>query len=154
IRMRKIAITGALGHIGSRFIHSLRPGDFDDVLLVDNLATQRYCSLLKLPARVPFRFVDDDVVTGDLRARLDGMDAVIPLAALTDAATSFDRAEEVERVNFIGTERVARACAAVGARLIFPSTTSVYGTQAEVVDESCSAADLKPQSPYAESKLK
>src|SRR5262249_26187207 len=34
-----------------------------------------------------------------------------------------------------------------------PSTTSVYGTQSELVDEGCLEAELKPQSPYAESKL-
>jgi len=38
--------------------------------------------------------------------------------------------------------------------MIFLSTTSVYGTQAEVVDEACTADELKPQSPYAESKLR
>jgi nucleoside-diphosphate-sugar epimerase len=35
--------------------------------------------------------------------------------------------------------------------LVFPSTTSVYGMQAETVDEECDS--LRPQSPYAESKL-
>ena len=35
--------------------------------------------------------------------------------------------------------------------MIFPSSTSVYGSQAELVDEEC--RDLLPQSPYAESKL-
>ena len=37
----KLLITGALGHIGSRFIHDLRPGEFSEVVLVDNLATRR-----------------------------------------------------------------------------------------------------------------
>jgi len=37
--------------------------------------------------------------------------------------------------------------------LIFLSTTSVYGTQNEIVDENCSEDELKPQSPYAHSKL-
>jgi len=36
---------------------------------------------------------------------------------------------------------------------VFPSTTSVYGSQAEVVDENCPLEELKPQSPYAEFKL-
>jgi nucleoside-diphosphate-sugar epimerase len=36
--------------------------------------------------------------------------------------------------------------------LIFPSSTSVYGSQGELVDENCS--DLQPQSPYAECKIK
>jgi len=76
------------------------------------------------------------------------------MAAMTNAAGSFDIQEQVERVNYEGTERVARACAATASRLLFLSTTSVYGTAREVVDESCSAEDLKPQSPYAESKLR
>lgn len=37
--------------------------------------------------------------------------------------------------------------------MLFLSTTSVYGTQREVVDEMCSVEELKPQSPYAASKL-
>jgi nucleoside-diphosphate-sugar epimerase len=41
-----------------------------------------------------------------------------------------------------------------GVRLLFPSTTSVYGSQSEVVDETCPIEELKPLSPYAEYKLK
>lgn len=49
----KIVITGALGHIGSAFIHSITPGQYDKVLLVDNLSGERYSSLFNLPAGVP-----------------------------------------------------------------------------------------------------
>jgi UDP-glucose 4-epimerase len=152
--MKRLLITGALGHIGSSLIHQIRPGEFDEVVLFDNLATQRYCSLFNLPAGVPFRFVEGDVLTADLGKLVAGMDAVIHLAAITNAAGSFDIQEQVEKVNHTGTERVARACQAAGARLIFLSTTSIYGKQDGVVDEACSVADLKPQSPYAESKLR
>ena len=152
--MTKLLVTGALGHIGSRFIHGLTPGDFSEVVLVDNFATQRYCSLFDLPAGVPFRFVEADVCNADLNRLVAGMDAVIHLAAITDAAGSFDRQAQVERVNFDGTERVARACAAAKARLVFPSSTSVYGSAEEVVDEDCPIDELKPQSPYADSKLR
>ena len=34
------------------------------------------------------------------------------------------------------------------------SSTSVYGTQEKQVDEDCRCEELKPQSPYAETKLK
>jgi UDP-glucose 4-epimerase len=57
----KLFITGALGHIGSRFIHSIKPGEFEQVVLMDNMSTQRYCSLLNLLKCVPFRFIEDDV---------------------------------------------------------------------------------------------
>jgi len=149
----KIVVTGALGHIGSAFIHSLSPNDEYDVTLMDDMSAQRYCSLFNLPEGVSFRFVEGDVCTTHLETIFDGAKAVVHLAALTDAATSFDRKDAVERVNFNGTRRVAEACRATGAALIFPSTTSVYGVQQGLVDESCPVSELRPQSPYAETKL-
>jgi UDP-glucose 4-epimerase len=150
----KLLITGPLGHIGSKFIHHIKPGDYDQVVLLDNLLTQRYCSLFNLPAGVPFQFVEADVCNADLETLFKGVDVVIHFAAITDAANSFENAERVEEVNFAGTERVARACVANGCRMVFFSTTSVYGTQEKLVDENCSEEELKPQSPYAASKLK
>lgn len=151
----KIAITGALGHIGSQLIRTL-PFRFPDaeILLVDNLSTQRYASLFNLPACGRYRFLQSDILTADLANMLAGSDVVVHLAAITDAANSFEHKEQVEQVNFEGTQRVARACLQIGSALVFPSTTSVYGSQAETVDEECPPSDLKPQSPYAESKLR
>jgi nucleoside-diphosphate-sugar epimerase len=149
----KIVLTGALGHIGSRLIQTL-PVDFPDAsfVLIDDLSTQRYCSLFNLPT-ARFRFEAADVLTAPVEELFAGADAVIHLAAVTDAVASFDQRERVEQVNFEATGRVARACAAAGAPLIFLSTTSVYGSQSEVVDENCPDEELKPQSPYAEAKL-
>lgn len=150
----RLLVTGALGHIGSRFIHSIKPGDFDEVVLLDNLHSQRFPSLFNLPDGVPMRFVDEDVCTGDLEQQLSSSDVVIHLAAITDAAGSFDNQEEIEKVNFDGTRRLADACVATGCKLIFLSTTSVYGVQEGEVDEDCPVDQLKPQSPYADSKLR
>lgn len=151
--MTTLLITGALGHIGSRLIHSLRPGEFSEVMLLDDLTTQRYCSFYNLPDGVPYEFIEADICETPLEPMLDDVDVVIHLAAITNAAGSFAIQEHVERVNFLGTERLAKACAATGTRLIFISTTSVYGVSDGVVDEDCPISDLKPQSPYAASKL-
>jgi nucleoside-diphosphate-sugar epimerase len=151
----KVVITGALGHIGSHLIREM-PVMFPEaeMVMIDNLATQRYCALFNLPSFGRYRFLETDVLTADLAPLFDGAAVVVHLAAITDAANSFQIKEEVEQVNFTGTERVARACRQVGCALIFPSTTSVYGSQADEVDEDCPVNDLKPQSPYAEAKLK
>jgi len=151
----KIVVTGALGHIGSRLIREL-PTMFPEaeIVLIDNLSTQRYCSLFNLPASGQYYFLEADVLTADLTSIFDGATAVVHLAAITDATNSFKIKETVERVNFTGTERVVQACREVDCALIFPSTTSVYGSQADKVDEDCSISDLKPQSPYAEAKLR
>ena len=60
----------------------------------------------------------------------------------------------MEAHNLEATERVAEAAAEAGARLFFLSSTSVYGTADEVVDEDCPESELRPQSPYAETKLR
>lgn len=148
----KIVITGALGHIGSALIRAFKPGETSSLVLVDDLSTQRYCSLFSLPDGVPYRFFEGDVLNHDLTALFQGADAVIHLAAITNATASFENQAQVERVNLDGTERVARACAATGAPLVFLSTTSVYGMSDGVVDEDCPDEQLQPQSPYATSK--
>ncbi len=150
----KIVVTGALGHIGSALIRSL-PEKFPgaELIMIDSLATQRFASLFGLPRNAERQFLEGDIREIELAPIVDGADAVVHLAAITDAAGSVDRAEEVEANNFEGTKAVAAACKATGARLIALSSTSVYGTQKEVVDEDCDEEDLQPQSPYARIKL-
>lgn len=149
----KLVVTGALGHIGSRFIQEIRPGDYREVILIDNLSTQRYASLFHLPEGVPFRFFEEDILQADLRRRFEGADCVIHLAAATHAAGSFADPAEVERVNLRGTERVAEACLETGARLLLPSTTSIYSADSGTLREDCDESFLRPQTPYASSKL-
>jgi len=151
----KIVVTGALGHIGSRLIREL-PNFFKnaEIVMIDNMKTQRYASLFNLPKTGRYRFIEGDVTIMDLKPALTGADAVVHLAALTDAAGSFGRADEVEKVNFTATKCVAEACSEMGVPMIHASSTSVYGTQNDVVDEFCGVDELNPQSPYAETKLR
>lgn len=151
----KIVVTGALGHIGSRLVRELPlyfPGA--EIVMIDNMMTQRYASLFDLPSWGHYRFVQMDIAKDDFGSVLDGAHALVHLAAITDAAGSFGRAAELEANNFEATQKVATLCAENGIRLIALSSTSVYGTQAAVVSEDCSEDELKPQSPYAETKLK
>ncbi|MEK9628825.1 MAG: SDR family oxidoreductase [Nitrospinota bacterium] len=151
----KIIITGALGHIGSRVVREL-PEVFHEpeIVLIDNLHTQRYPSLFNLPGNGVYKFYEEDILKTDLRPFFEGAEVVLHLAAITDAASSFKNRGQVETVNFEGTVKVAEACREMGCSMIHISSTSVYGTQKLVVAEDCSPEDLNPQSPYAETKLK
>jgi UDP-glucose 4-epimerase len=151
----KIVVTGAIGHIGSYVIRQLAvqfPGA--EIVLIDNMITQRFASLFNLPSIGRYKFIEADVTKGDLRSTFQDAHVVIHLAAMTDAAGSFEKAEQLEANNYQATVNVAKACLQTGARLIALSSTSVYGTQNEVVAEDCSPEELKPQSPYAITKLK
>ncbi len=149
----KLLITGALGHIGSRLIHSIKPGEFDEVIMLDNLATQRYCSLFDLPDGVKFRFFEENICTSDLDPYFKGVDIVLHFAAMTESAGSIDKQKEVEEVNLLGTERVAAACSKNGCRLFFPSSTSVYTSASGSLDEDSETDENNAQTPYAASKI-
>lgn len=151
----KIIVTGAMGHIGSYLIRDL-PTQFPNskIVMIDNLMTKRFPSLFNLPPNGQYQFIEGDVTQMDLRPVFKDAFVVIHLAAITDAAGSFENASELEANNYTATLKVAEACLETGARLISLSSTSVYGTQNELVSEDCSPDELKPQSPYATTKLK
>lgn len=149
---KKIVITGACGHIGSLLIRAL-PEVYPELqlILIDNMRAQRYCSLFDY--KHPYAFIQEDFRQINLDELLSNADVLIHLAAITDAASSFTMAEEVFDINYHGTKKLADACSRTDTKLIFPSTTSVYGSQKKQIDETCSSQELLPQSPYAESKL-
>ena len=154
--MKTIIITGGLGHIGSKLIGYLINRNYH-IICIDNLLTQRVNSLRGLIGNPSFEFVDIDLAHKNFNlaeAISDTkVDCVVHLAAITNAEASHDKADEVHSNNFNSTETIVNFCKDYGVKLIFPSSTSVYGSaDAEVFEDDPSV--LKPQSPYAESKVK
>ena len=149
----KLIITGALGHIGSHLIRHIG-SIFKDahVVMVDDLSTQRYASLFDLPKNVSYTFLEGKAQDMDLSFVKEAQ-AVIHLAAMTNAAGTASTPELVHENNFQSTKSIADTCLKFNVPLIFPSSTSVYGSQSSLVDEGCTREELQPQSPYAESKL-
>lgn len=160
----KILITGALGHIGSQLIRSL-PTAYSGVqiIMLDNMITQRYASLFNLPSNGNYHFIENDVLETDqtkfnLNELINSVNYVIHLAALTDATKSFDQPEQMHNINFTITKRIAELCTKYHKPLFFPSSTSVYGPKTNdkpiTIDDIEPRNYIQPQSPYAESKLR
>lgn len=151
----RILVTGALGHIGSELIRYLPSviNSIKEIIMIDNLSTQRFCSLYNLPYK-KHRFIEGDIRNLDINLIISEVDYVIHLAAITDATKSFYNSEEVENNNYNCTEIIANACLKSRSKLIMLSSTSVYGTQDKIVNEDCLIEDLQPQSPYAKTKLR
>ena len=149
----KILITGGAGHIGSYLIREL-PNllKIKEIYIVDNMISNRYCSLFDLPDLTRYKFLDIDLSKNELNS-LPEVDIVIHLAAKTDAAQSANREEEFYSNNLEATKSIIEYSKSNDSKLIFASTTSVYGPQSDLVDEQCDKTDLNPQSPYADVKL-
>jgi len=146
-KQMKILITGGCGHIGSKLIRRLSPQH--DIIVVDNMLTQRYCSLFKTDRKLKFYEMD----ARDFDFIEEPIDMVIHFAAITDAAGSFESKEKLEEVNIFQTKKFIDKCNLHGVKkFIFPSSTSVYGVAAKLVDED-TPEFVNPQSPYAESKI-
>lgn len=150
----KIIVTGALGHIGSSLIRYLsRLKNINKIYLVDNFASQRYCSLFNLPDKAPFSFLELDLANCKIKD-IPTSDFIIHLAAKTDAAQSPKYEKVFYKNNFAATKNVIKYSKKIKSQLIFASSTSVYGPQSNLVDENCNVKELKPQTPYADIKLK
>jgi UDP-glucose 4-epimerase len=146
----RIAITGGLGYIGSRLLARTAPDALRSITVID----KRSADLLDPATANNVIFANNDILTSPLDRLINGADVVVHLAAIVGANASERDSALMNDINVAGTRRVAEACARCGARLIFPSTTSVYGSRRAVVDESCSGDDIRPQTLYATTKLK
>jgi len=147
----KLIITGALGHIGSYLFRQLLTKDFiNQIYLIDNIQSQRFCSLFNLPNNSKIKFIDMDLSKKKIDFKAD---IILHFAAKTDAAQSHKYEKEFSKNRKI-TNNIINYCNKYKVKMIFASSTSVYGPQDNIVNENCSNKDLKPQSPYASVKLK
>ncbi len=148
----KIVVTGALGHIGSALIREPQIVEMaDEIVMIDDLSTQRYSSLFNLPDGVKYSFLQGDVQDQLTPSLLAGAAAVVHLAGTISPVASFADPESTFGNNLRITTHVSDMCELTGTPLIFASTTSVYTTTNRSVDES--SKELHPASPYAQCKL-
>ena len=72
---------------------------------------------------------------------------------MTNAEKSFGKKKEMFKNNLNCFYTVLNYCKKNKTKLVHLSSTSIYGKQADLVDENCENKFLKPQSPYAKIKL-
>ena len=150
----KIIITGACGHIGSYVAENVHKIiKIKSTILIDNLESNRYCSIFNLKKKSNIKFHVKDL--NDIKAlnEFKKVDYLIHCASMTNAEKSFSKEKEMYKNNLDCMNVVVDFCKKNKIKLIHLSSTSVYGKQAELVDEKCEKKYLKPQSPYAKIKL-
>jgi nucleoside-diphosphate-sugar epimerase len=145
----RILVTGSDGYIGSVLAPFLAESGHDVVGL--DTRFYRGCDFGPGDADVPTLVRDvRDVVAHEL----EGFDAVVHLAALSnDPVGDLDPGLTAE-INYEATIRVAEAAREAGVRrFVFASSCSMYGASGsgDALDES---APLRPITAYAESKVR
>ena len=150
----KIIITGACGHIGSYVaenVHKIKK--VKNTILIDNLESNRYCSIFNLKKNSNFKFHIKDLNNIKALNEFKKVDYLIHCASMTNAEKSFTNEKKMYENNINCLKTTIKYCKQNNVKLIHLSSTSVYGKQAEIVDENCEKKYLKPQSPYAKIKL-
>ena len=150
----KILITGGLGHIGSYLLENINKIKYvKKIYIIDNLLTNRYCSLFNLPkSDKKIYFYQKDLASANALNNFQKADIVINLASITDAEGSIRIRNKIYKNNLGIFANILKYCIKNSSKLIHISSTSVYGEQKGLVDENCKKLD--PKSPYAEIKVK
>ncbi len=142
-------VTGGAGFIGSHLTEALC-GRGIAVTVLDNLLLGAESNLARIKG-------DLTVLKGDICDRavlskaVQGKDWVFHSAAYPSVPYSIEHPELTNKINLDATVALLAECAAAGVRrVVFSSSSSVYGDRAEVARES---DPVHPLSPYALQKL-
>lgn len=122
--MKSVLVLGANGFIGHHLCrHLLATTDWRVVAL--DLQDTRLGTCRADPR---FRFVAADIRHADaLEAEVAASDAVVPLAAIATPAAYLKEPLRVFELDFEANLAVVRLCVRHGRRLVFPSSSEVYG---------------------------
>lgn len=153
--MKKVLVTGADGFIGSHLVEELVREGYEVRALALYNSFNTWGWLDAIPEGT-LRQVE--VVTGDVRdpngvrKAMEGMDAVMHLAALIAIPFSYDAPDAYVDTNIKGTLNVLQAARSLGTeRVLVTSTSEVYGTAQYVpIDEK---HPYQGQSPYSATKI-
>jgi len=149
-----LLITGCCGHIGSHVLENIHKiKKIKKTIIVDNIKSNRFCSLFNHKKSNNLRFFLRDVDKKNSLDDFKNIDYVIHCASMTNAEKSFGKERQMYKNNLNCLKNVIDFCKKYNSKLIHLSSTSVYGKQADLVDETCEKKYLKPQSPYADIKL-
>lgn len=156
LRVGRYLVTGCAGFVGSHLSEALIARG-DAVLGVDaftdyyarSVKEENLSNLLDDP---DFELVEADLADAPLEPLLEGVDGVFHLAAQPGVRGSWGATFAIyAKDNLVATQRLFEAAAGAGTRVVFASSSSVYGN----AETYPTTEDMRPEpvSPYGITKL-
>jgi nucleoside-diphosphate-sugar epimerase len=148
----KILVTGTEGYIGSRLAPMLQAAGHEVTGLDVGYYRDGWLYSTPLAAAISPKTLVKDLRKVEERD-LEGLDAVIHLAELSNDPLGENRPEVTYQINHVGSVRLAQTAKRVGVRrFVYASSCSVYGVGAgdSVLDET---SPTNPQTAYAKCKM-
>lgn len=136
----KILITGGAGYIGTELVYSLASQEeVQEIIVFDNLSRDNFNLFIKskMPNANKVKFHRGELLDSrELKKVLVGVDVVYHLAAKVTTPFANTDPHFYEQVNHWGTAELVYALESSDVKkLIYISSTSVYGSSTESVDE-------------------
>lgn len=149
LKSKKILVTGGLGFIGSNFAEYLVNSGYN-VVIYD---AKTYAGNMKNVEgiRKKVKLLVKDI--GDFKELCDAIsevDVIYHLAAESHVHESILSPRKFMETNFMGTYNVLEACRKHDKKMVYVSTSEVYGTALKI--PMTEEHPLNPRSPYAGSK--
>ncbi len=144
-----LIVTGGAGFIGSHLTkYLIKKGH--NVSVIDSLRRGNFDNLREIKDKIDFQEIDI-LDYEKMKNVVKNADGIFHQAALGSIPQSFKEPEEYHRVNALGTENVLKLAKEFGFKVVYASSSSVYGNQDKFpIKED---AEKKPLKPYGKSKL-
>lgn len=143
----KFTVIGGAGFIGNNIVRQLLKQNHTPVV-IDSL----YRGKIERISSLGVEFHKVDIRDFDqLRDIVKNLDGIFHEAALTDVQESFTKQQEYNDVNVKGTENVFRIAKEFDLKVVYASSSSVYGNPKKIpiVENS----ERNPINPYGKTKL-
>ena len=129
--MKKILITGVAGMIGSHLLDYLIDRRYE-IIGTDNLSFGKLENIEKNMSKANFKFCRVDITDAEtLKFLAKDMDVIVHLAAVKKIG-ELDSSMATLEINVQGTENVLKAARIWGCKVIFASTSDVYGMSPDI----------------------